>query len=232
MPITDSVDSGEPLTQGDILTDTKLFVSGVDGAPHEQHAGLCLVVSRPCQAVRSKVVTVARIEQYPKLPKHMNSFDKIRKTLLDLRDGQHLGSFFLGQLPNHEGRFCARFEPFYALQIPNGADRQGFIDSHRIARLDPNFAKDLHLSVSRSFASLGFDDNSWWTTEDLECLIAQGEADIKLLEAEKAQHESVAVYADAGGVEPPEAKKDHDQLIETLNTKLEPLREELARRTN
>jgi len=50
--------------------------------------------------------------------------------------------------------------------------------ARRTLTLHPDFARDLHMRVLGAFASLGFDDHSWLSTEDLRWLVTQGQTDI------------------------------------------------------
>lgn len=233
MPIIDDqVQADSPLSQGDILKDVPLFVTGEDGNPVHQPGSLCLVISRPCTAVRSRILSVAVIVQYPDVPKYANDFRKLKKTLTSLRDGISIGKFFLGHLPNHHGRFCADFTQIFSIVIPvDESERQRFIAARRLARLTSDFSKDMHLSLFRSFASLGFDDEEWWTTEDLECLLAQADADIKTLRADKAKHNAKMAFGGAAGKEDDvNPAKDFDAEVQRLIQEMKPLQDELESR--
>src|SRR5947199_1385013 len=56
--------------------------------------------------------------------------------------------------------------------------RAQFLVVRRTLTLHPDFARDLHMRVLGAFASLGFDDHGWPSTEDLQWLVNQGQTDI------------------------------------------------------
>jgi hypothetical protein len=74
-------------------------------------------------------------------------------------------------------RFAAKFDALHTIRIP-GEDlaRRRFLSEHRRFRLNVDFKRDLHQRLFRAFASLGFDDDKWWSDEDLKFLVAKGQA--------------------------------------------------------
>src|SRR5262249_28021750 len=175
LPIIQTSPADAPLTQGDILSGVTLFATkgsweDKGGQAAVTRFDLCLVLSRPCVAAHKKHVVVAGVAKYPDaVPKGIDSFDKVLDFLTGARDGG--GSpdvFYLGQLPGLAGRFCARLDSLHTIEVPEGAEqRVRFLAARRLATLQPDFARDLHLRVLNAFANLGFDDYRWPATEDL-----------------------------------------------------------------
>ncbi|HZZ77531.1 MAG TPA: hypothetical protein VFE62_03375 [Gemmataceae bacterium] len=191
MPIVESPQTGSSLSQGDILEGVLLFAtkegwldSGGEAAKAPQK--MCLVISRPCAIAHKSHVVVAGIEKYPdEVPRTIDTFEKALSFLTGARDGVRAPDiFYLGQLPNRQGRFCARFDSLFSVQVPSEpATLQEFLQKKRIASLHPDFARDLHGRLFNAFASLGFEDNAWPSDEDLNWLVSQGKADITKAEA-------------------------------------------------
>lgn len=201
MPILESAVKGTPLSQGDILQDIPLFLTNVPASGHVEEKkvplGFCLVLSRPCVTAHKKQIVVAQIRKFDdKLPKEITTAAKVLEFLKRLRDGH--GSpdvFYLGHIPDQNGRFCARFDSIYTIAIPDvETERQAFVDTHRVATIHADFTRDLHVRLFSAFASLGFNDNGWFSTGDLEWLVNQGRADISeaetIVNAEKAKQSS------------------------------------------
>lgn len=193
MPITETALADAPLSQGDILSDLRLFATKI--APGGGEAAsvpnrFALVMSRPCVAVHKENITVAAIEKYKgSVPSDVKNFEDILGFLVDTRDALEAPDvFYIGQIPGFDGRFCARIDSLHCIQIPSDATaRMDFLRKHRIAKLHPDFLRDLHLRLFRTFASLGFDDLSWFSTEDLEWLVSAGRADVASAEGDLQQ---------------------------------------------
>src|SRR5262245_34629966 len=77
------------------------------------------------------------------------------------------------------GSFCGRLDSLHTIQVPKSgtAERQAFLASARIASLNREFTRDLHLRIFRAFASLGFDDHCWFSSGDLRALVAVADRD-------------------------------------------------------
>jgi hypothetical protein len=186
MPIIEPARPGTPLTQGDILSGVTLFATKGSwkeegGQAAATRSDLCLVLSRPCVAAHKKHVVVAAIAKYPDaVPKGLDTFDKVLDFLTGARDGNASPDvFYLGQFPGRTGRYCARLDSLHTIEVPeDGAHRARFLSTRRAMTLHPDFARDLHLRIFGTFASLGFDDHRWPSTEDLQWLVTQGQADI------------------------------------------------------
>ncbi len=186
MPIIEPTRSGAPLTQGDLLSGIALFATKGSweekgGQAAAMRSELCLVLSRPCVAAHKKHVVVAAVAKYPDaVPKNIDSFDKVLDFLISARDGGSSPDvFYLGQLPGHSGRYCARLDSLHTIEIPEEKEQRGqFLSERRLLSLHPDFPRDLHMRVLGAFASLGFDDHCWPSTEDLQWLLTQGQADV------------------------------------------------------
>jgi hypothetical protein len=239
MPIIERPRQDAPLTQGDILSGVSLYATkgsweekgGVAAAATFE---LCLVLSRPCVAAHKKYLVVAGVAKYPdSVPKGLDNFNKVLDFLSSARDG--LGSpdvFYLGQLPLRSGRYCARFDALHTIDIPDDPEgRARFLSARRIATLSPDFARDLHLRLFASFASLGFHDIAWLSTEDLHWLVTQGRADLTAAEQATLQQQALQASRAAEGTQFRDADLVNAQRrLEQLRQQVTPYEEELARR--
>jgi len=246
MPIIQPVhESIAPLTQGDILKGVCLFSTknswsnGGECAPTSNT--LSLVLSRPCVAAHGAWVVVALIQQYKnKLPAEFSSYEAALDFFTTIRDGQTTpDQFYLGQIPNFAGVFCARFDSLHTIQLPmeGTPERAKFLATMRIASLDVAFAHDLHVRQFRAFASLGFDDHRWFTTDDLRALIAVAKKDEANLRADLANATAKLEMGQSQGFHHPSEKAKHEsesqrvqQKIDKLIAATAPYKDELARR--
>ncbi|MHB1424086.1 MAG: hypothetical protein ACYC3I_12990 [Gemmataceae bacterium] len=245
MPIIEPLaDRNAPLSQSDILKGVSLFVThkpwGEDGGSgRKTEHPLGLVLSRPCVAAHKDRVIVAAIEKYKKPPPEFEDFDEAHEFFKEIRDGHTtLDLFYLGQMPGYEGSFCARLDSLHTIRIPTDlADMAAFLAACRIGILNSNFARDLHLRLFRAFASLGFDDSAWFSTEDLRTVVMVADRDTKRLEAELSD---VQLKLQAGGAQSFTHETERKKLeskqaelpkkINALQIKTSPFREELNRR--
>jgi hypothetical protein len=239
MPIIELARPGAPLTQGDILSGVQLFLTREGwaekgGEPARASAKLCLVLSRPCVAAHKKHVVVATIEKYPdNAPRGLDSFEKVLAFLTGMRDGGSSPDvFYLGQLPGRTGRFCARLDALCTIEIPeDDATRAAFLAERRIATLHPDFARDLHLRLFSAFASLGFDDHAWPSTEDLQWLVTQGQADAATAASAVRQLEAQQASREAEGTQFREVDLTNARRrLQDIQERVRPYEEELARR--
>jgi len=247
MPIVEPIpDTRTPLSQGDILKGVCLFStrrtweeSGGDAKAYAD--SLCLVLSRPCVALRDEWVIVVPIAKYKnKPPSEFEDLDEAEEFYKEIRDGFITpDQMYLGQLPGYEGCHCAKFDSFHTVQIPKFGtpERQNFLAIKRVLRLHSDFTHDLHVRLVRAFASLGFDDHRWFSTEDLSVLIALAERDeskqrtalleieakLKLGQTQGFQHDSQRKKLEEDAAK---AKID----LETLLARSQPYKEELASR--
>jgi len=239
MPIIEpSPANSQQLLQGDILQGVGLYATACswrdDGgesakAPHK----LCLVLSRPCVAMHKRTVVVAGIKKYSDaVPKDAKSFKQVREFLTNVRDG--VGSpdlFYLGQLPEREGRFCARLDELYCVQVPPKPETLSiFLRERRIGTLHAEFARDLHIRVFMAFASLGFSDESWLPDRDLDWLVQAGNREISEAEVElnKAMQEKASQEAD--GKTYRGETENLERRVASLRSQVQPYVDEKSRR--
>ncbi len=115
-----------------------------------------------------------------------------------------------------------------------------FLSDHRVARLASDFTRSLHTRLFRCFAELGFEDYSWYETDDLELLVSVGEMELNRAEAvlhernvvlQRSKLQGNAKEAQISGME-----KGIDaarKAVEEIQGKLRPYNAELnARRQN
>jgi hypothetical protein len=248
MPIIQPVnDPSTPLSQGDILKGVCLFSTKKSWAPNGGEPAptpntLSLVLSRPCVAAHGASIVVALIEQYKnKAPVEFSSYEAALDFFTAIRDGQTTPDlFYLGQIPNIPGVYCARFDSVHTIQVPKEgtSERQAFLAASRIGRLDEAFAHDLHVRHFRAFASLGFDDHGWFSTDDLRVLVAVADKDEKKLQADLAAITARLELGQSQGFHHESEKKKHEKdaaaviaKIAELSEKIAPYRVELAKRT-
>lgn len=207
MPIIEPAPDGAPLSPGDVLQLVRLFATqeswmDAGGEASALRENLCLVLSRPCVAAHKPHVIVAAIQQYKGgVPDDVKSFDDLLGFLKDTRDASDMPDvFYLGQIPGKEGQFCARLDSLHTIQIPAIPARlEGFLRDRRAARLQIDFVRDLHLRIFRAFASLGFDDVSWFSTQDLELLVNKGREELLVAETEHQQKITAKGKQEFGG---------------------------------
>jgi hypothetical protein len=239
MPIIRTSAADAPLTQGDILSGVALFATkgsweDKGGQAAVTRCDLCLVLSRPCVAAHKKHIVVAGVARYPDaVPKGIDSFEEVLDFLTGARDGSSSADvFYLGQLPERTGRFCARLDSLHTIEVPEDAgQRAQFLAARRLTTLHPNFARDLHLRVLGAFASLGFDDYRWPSTEDLQWLVTQGQADIASAALVVRQLEAQQASCEAEGTQFKEAELTNTRRrFEELQERVRPYEQELTRR--
>jgi hypothetical protein len=195
---------------------------------------LCLVLSRPCVAAHKKHVVVAAVARFPdNVPKNIDSFDKVLAFLTGARDGGSSPDvFYLGQLPGRSGRYGARLDSFHTIEIPEDVEQRAqFLAGRRSLTLHPDFARDLHMRVLGAFASLGFDDHRWPSTEDLQWLVNQGKADIAAARAVVRQFEAQKASRGAEGIQFKESDLTMAQeKLQKLEERVAPYERELQNR--
>lgn len=229
MPIVELPRAGSPLSQGDILEGVPLYATqngwlDSGGEPAKAPHKMCLVLSRPCAIDHKAHIVVAGIEKYPdEVPKTIDSFEKVLSFLTGARDGIRAPDlFYLGQLPNRQGRFCARLDSLHTVQVPtDSAVRDEFLQK-RIASLHPDFVRDLHCRIFNAFASLGFNDHTWPSDEDLDWIVKQGLADIANAEAVAQELRAQKASRTAEG------KMFSEKELTNAETKLADLRKAVA----
>ena len=239
MPIIEGPEPGSPLSQGDILKDLDLFLTAdgwgeKGGRPEKSPYHLCLVLSRPCVIEHKNTVIVASVEKLKDSPpRDANTFESVLSFLTRLRDGPESPDvFYLGQIPGMSGRFAARFDLLHTIRVPPaGPERQSFVNARRIAVLNHEFVRDLHVRLFRAVATLGFDDHRWLSGSDLEWLVDTGRAE--LLKAQSKTQELRAKKSSQqaqGGRFDPKELDVAEQAEQALRESLRPYEEEHQRR--
>jgi len=229
MPITETSKPGAPLSQGDILKDVNLFVTGEgwnasNGAATKSPHRICLVLTRPCGIEHKESVIVAGVEKLQDdVPRELDTFKKVLSFLTNLRDGLSSPDvFYLGHLPPLPGRYGARLDSLHTIQIlPSGPVRQTFVASKRIFALHPDFVRDLHARLFRAVASLGFDDYGWLSDADLKWLLDRGRTELLQAQARIQEYRTQQSGQEAKGArfeERPlrEAEDAHQKVSELL----------------
>lgn len=231
MAILRSADPDAPLQQGDLLDDV-VTATADEERPHCSKPGMVLVVSRNCRAIRSGHVIVARVVKKPLagLKEEAESLEDLIGFFTQLRDGDgRPDTFYLGELEaGSTDRYVAKFDQLFTIKVPEAAeDRAVYLKKRRRFSLTKEFAHDLHQRLFRAFASLGFDDEAWFTDADLKLLVGYGESQLSKLEAEIASATSRReVVVTSGGNKREE--KELGKSIEHAESKAKTLREELA----
>jgi len=101
----------------------------------------------------------------------------------------------------------------------------------RIGTLNIEFCRDLHIRIFMAFASLGFDDHQWFSTEDLKVLVDQGMVDIAAKEHTLAEKKLAKSSYDAEGKKFPESQMEGAQAaVDQLKAELAPYQAELEQR--
>jgi hypothetical protein len=158
------------------------------------------------------------------VPRDVITFEDILGFLTDLRDGPDSPDvFYLGQVPGYEGRFGARLDSLHTIQIPQESEQRAFTDQKRVGRLHIDFIRDLHTRLFRAFATLGFDDHRWMSTQDLNWMVSRGRQEI--LDARSAL-ESVRTAlhaAEAQGIRHQSERQKLEATIANAQTKLDDL---------
>jgi hypothetical protein len=161
---------------------------------------------------------VAAVERYAdRVPRDVETFDDIREFLTDLRDGT---------------------DSLHTVELPEGDEAlHPFIQQKRIGRLNIDFARDLHLRIFRAFASLGFDDHRWMSTEDLRWLVSRGRSEKTSAETALRDAETALHAAQAQGFKNPNERQHLERTVAAaqeallrLGTQLAPYEAELLSR--
>jgi hypothetical protein len=238
MPLIVPAIDDAPLSQGDILEDVRLYYTKRAWTDGGEAAGArdvpCLVLSRPCNCLHKETVIVAKIEAYKDHPpKDLESLEDIQDFLTVLRDGgESPDCFYVGQIVGHSGRRSARLDSIHTIEVPPaGSIRDEWLKAKRHWRLSEDFRRDLHLRILRAFASLGFDDISWFSTSDLKWLVEAGRRDVASATEKyqsqamlKANREALSQKFDSQNLDAAKASLDD------ISAKLKPLEAEYLRR--
>ena len=187
MPILLPAEPSAPLNQGDVLLNVVTAIADANG-PLANTPGPVIVISRGCNAIRDANVIVAPITKCDLTAlEDLQTFRDFLDFFKALRDGDSRpDSFYLGEMAvGSNERYVAKFDALYTIRIPLAADaRKQFLDDHRRFTLTIDFQRDLHQRLFRAFASMGFDDDGWWTDQDLKFLVDKGNALLRQQEAD------------------------------------------------
>lgn len=239
MPCLVPAIAGSDLTQGDILKDVPfLLVSKAEGAPAFVDKAIkhVLVVTRACQALRSKTVVVAPIKEFgfnirdALKGDEPGRLEKARKILGSFRDGisglAFSDSLYLGELPGQTARMAANLASLTTVEVPTVVEeRNAWIASKRIATLDTGLARDLHTRLVLTYTRLGFDDYGWYSDADLELMITIGTSEAAQIQASVLALEEAQTIATASAKAlSAEEKKRLERLREDHSKALERLR--------
>ena len=200
------------------------------GEPVRHEYKLCLVLSRPCAAIHKPHVVVAGIGKYvDNVPRKVESLEEVAHFLTGMRDGWRTPDlFYLGQLPGRDGRFCARFDAIFSIQVPSDPENLAdFVKSARIGSLNVEFLRDLHLRVFGAFASLGFSDQGWLSDGDLKWVVETGRGELSAAETKLQQERAKKAGQEAKGerFNEEELAKSERKVAE-LKTRLQPYLDE------
>jgi hypothetical protein len=232
MPIIEPVHADAPIAQGDVLCEVPLHRTLIaDGDPRNERSKspLCMVISRPCNLMHKSDLLVAEIAKYSRsVPKDVCRFDQALDFLKTQRDGiASPDCFYLGEIPGRDGRFVAKLDALFTLSVP---DKRNLL-KYRIASLNLDFQRDLHLRVFNAIASLGFDDVDWLPTSDLEFLKQIGEGELADLESQAADERAVKARQEFNSSKFSDKKlAELEQSISSLRAVMEPYLAKLSER--
>ena len=117
-----------------------------------------------------------------------------------------------------------RLDSMHTIQFPPAKDLRAFTDEKRVGRLHGDFVRDLHTRIFQAFATLGFDDDRWMSTEDSKWAVAQGKKELLDAEAVVQTARIALVAAEAQGFQSPNAKQALEANITAAQAKLDQLR--------
>ena len=241
MPILRPPNDPDPLSQGDLLKGLRLYATAGNWDDSDELGGsaeripdteLGLVISRPCVALHKPQIVVAAIHgQRESPPEGVDSYEKIKAFLGQLRDGHHRPDrFYLGHIPGlPPGRYYAHLDSLHTIAKPTDEKLESLLRSHRIASLDQQFRQDLHLRLFAAHASLGFDDLGWYPDHDLQWVIQAGEVDLNKLRAgASTKRADIAKLAASGTVRNEKHLDNLTQEAENIELNVAKLEAEIA----
>ena len=236
MPIVLTPDTQAPLEQGDVLRGVVTYFTAEDGNPKTDEPPYVLVLSRPCNAFRDERIVVADAFPFNIEVESNQTADQLRRFLTGIRDGRTKPDhFYLGELPHLEGqatRFTAHLDALHTISVPGvGPSRVEFTHKRRAFRLAPDFVRDLHARIFGAFASLGFNDDQWYSDQDLALLLAHAKADAHKLEGTLAEVEkNLEVEKTKGPLTPePKSGKKYFGVLDGFMKQIENRKEEVAK---
>ena len=243
MPILIPQEATEPLSQGDLLGDVRIYCTapGLDHPPGAWNHDLALVLSRPCVAVNKPRVVVAAVEpaalQLPRDLKAQSLADLV-SIMAEVRDADGSDAFYLGEIPGQgSARYKARLDFVATMEVPTAsAARASWTDARRKATLHPDFRRDIHTRLFLSIAKQGFEDIGWFSDQDLKMLVDF--AHPKVTAARQAVEEATAAISQAQATNTYTSKRigldkslaDAQAAYKKLSDELKPYEDELKRR--
>lgn len=221
-----------PLRQGDVLFDV-VTATSTDSGPKVHPSGVVMVVSRNCVAIRSKEIVVAKVFRRPLqgLMEEASGIEEMVDYFVSVRDGDGSpGSFYLGELEEGTSdRYVAKLDQLFTIEIPEAAEeRRGYAEAHRRYTLTEDFAADLHQRLFRAYASMGFDDDRWWSDEDLRLIISRGRALLDGATSQVTLKQSELEIATATGAGDSKKAKAPKQECDDLDARAKKIRKQLA----
>ena len=218
MPILLPIAPEAHLDQGDVLAGIATCISPTSPRPVQaKMRDFVVVVSRTCNALRDSLIVVAPVVTVNiSALREIESPSDLIAAYVKIRNGDGApDQFYIGEIAPHLKRFAVKFSELYTIEIPTEPQaRASFVADHRKYRLDPSFVRDMQLRLFRAFASSGFDDEEWWSRDDLDLVCSECDAALAKAKAEIASLESSIRIAHVSG-DP--SNKD----LKTLKTSLE-----------
>lgn len=201
MPILERVDAAADLAQGDLLREVSLHGGDAEGESFRLPETVALVVSRDCNALRDRIITVSPVREFAaQVPQGLNA-EELSDFFASVRDGDTTPDrLYLGSLLDAAAapRFQARLDQLCTLRLPEDpAPRAEWVRVHRVARLTPDFIRALPVRLFQAIARVGYDDVRWYSTQDLRWLLVQADAELAGRDAELAAKRSELARAQA-----------------------------------
>lgn len=204
MPITKPINAEEPLSQGDILKGFPLSISDAESDVTFTKSDISLVLSRPCVIAHKNKIILATVGVWKfEDPDDIDTFDKAKTMFEQLRDGVvKRDRFYLGKIPGcGDNRYLAHLDSLHTVSA--SAKLEGTLPEQlqrfRVARLEPDFQRDLHRRIFESFVYLGFNDSEWYNSDDLEWITLAGKADVAKSAANELEASRKVVSRTAAG---------------------------------
>ena len=208
MPIVEAADPATDLSQGDILRITKVHAVAEDGNVRTIDCIACLVLSRDCVAEHKGQVVAApihrfafKIPEYGKEQSRKEIFEDIKEMLAELRDGgASPDRVYLGSIEGLDKAFrqVAWLDHLSTIFVPKETTpRAEWLRTVRIGRLTDDFRRALAIRITWAFGRIGFDDFTWYPTEDLRLIVEQAEGALAELRAAVASEQLTLARAKA-----------------------------------
>jgi len=233
MPILELPNAKSPLCQGDVLKGINLFTTNApwsDGSASRIDSSFAMVLSRPCALAHKKTVVVAQVVTFRSEIPPDPSFAMAKSFLDQMRDGlKSPDLFYLGQLPPdyRGGRHAARLDSLHTVSLPEANDLPGLLLTHRVATLNDDFTRDLHVRLFNAVARLGFEDYGWLPMMDLEWITQAARQDHAKKTSELSTKQADYKGREAAGFENEKHKTSLQREIANLESDVKALTETL-----